>query len=143
MRDFAPDLPRITGEPYQLEQVWINLISNARDAVDEKGKQTAEDTETMSDYKKVITISTRCSNKNKSPSLEVAVVDNGIGIAEGQKEKILEPFFTTKEVGKSMGLGLSISYGIIENHKGTIKVESKEGEGCGFSVLLPIEGQDA
>jgi two-component system NtrC family sensor kinase len=143
VRELAPDLPRITGEPYQLEQVWINLITNARDAVEEQGKRLAADKGKVSDYKKVITISTRCSNKNKAPSLEVAVVDNGIGIAEGQKEKILEPFFTTKEVGKSMGLGLSISYGIIENHKGTIKVESNEGEGCGFSVLLPVEGQEA
>jgi two-component system NtrC family sensor kinase len=143
VRELAPDLPRITGEPYQLEQVWINLITNARDAVEEKGKRIAADKGKVSDYKKVITISTRCSSKNKATSLEVAVVDNGIGIAEGQKEKILEPFFTTKEVGKSMGLGLSISYGIIENHKGTIKVESNEGEGCGFSVMLPIEGQEA
>jgi signal transduction histidine kinase len=140
VRDFAPDLPRIMGEPYQLEQVWINLISNARDAVDEKGKRVADGRCKASDYKKVITISTRCNNKNKAPSVEAAIGDNGIGIDEGQKEKIFDPFFTTKEVGKSMGLGLSISYGIIESHKGKIEVESKESEGSGFSVLLPIEG---
>jgi len=140
VRELDPDLPRITGEPYQLEQVWINLISNARDAVDEKGKQAAEDTETVSEYKKVITISTRCNNTNEAPSVEVAFGDNGIGIAEGQKGKIFEPFFTTKEVGQSMGLGLSISYGIIKSHQGTIEAESNEGEGSGFSVLLPVKG---
>ncbi len=140
VRDFNPELPRITGEPYQLEQVWINLISNAREAVDEKTKRIADGQFKASDYKKVITISTSYNHKDKVPSVEVKVSDNGIGMTEEQKEKIFEPFFTTKEVGKSMGLGLSISYGIIESHKGRIEAESKEGEGCGFSVLLPMEG---
>jgi DNA-binding response OmpR family regulator len=138
VREFAPDLPKIMGEPYQLEQVWINLITNARDALEEKEKQIAADTGKVKDYKKVLTITTRCSNNNKASSLEITVSDNGTGIAEGQEEKILEPFFTTKEVGKSMGLGLSISYGIIESHKGTIEVKSKEGEGTRFEIVLPI-----
>jgi C4-dicarboxylate-specific signal transduction histidine kinase len=140
VRDFAPDLPRITGEPYQLEQVWINLITNARDAVDEKEKWISSGRLPGNSYRKRITVSTIHNKESENPSVEVRVYDNGIGIAEGQKEKIFEPFFTTKEVGKSMGLGLSISYGIIESHKGRIEAESKEGEGCGFSVLLPMEG---
>jgi len=140
VRDFNPELPRITGESYQLEQVWINLISNARDAVDEKAKRIADGKFKASDYKKAITISTSYNHKDKVPSVELKVSDNGIGMTEEQKGKAFEPFFTTKEVGKSMGLGLSISYGIIESHKGEIEVESKEGEGTSFRVLLPVVG---
>lgn len=130
VRNLNPALPRITGEPYQLEQVWINLISNAQYAVDEKEKQ-------ITDYKKSINISTIYNPE--SELVEISVSDNGIGMSKEVKEKVFEPFFTTKEVGQATGLGLSISYGIIESHKGKIEVESKEGEGTTVRVTLPLE----
>ncbi len=129
-RNYAPDLPKIVGEPFQLEQVWINLITNARDAVDEKGKQDPE-------YEKLITIST-----SYDPGLKriiIRVRDNGQGMPEEVRKKIFEPFFTTKEVGKATGLGLAISYGIIQEHQGSIELETNDGEGITISVLLPLE----
>jgi len=122
--ELGPDLPRISGEPYQLEQVWINLITNARDALDEKGKQ------------KRLSISTKYNPESKT--VEVAFSDNGAGMSGEVRQKVFEPFFTTKEVGKATGLGLSISYGIIENHKGKFELESAEGEGARISVTLPV-----
>jgi DNA-binding response OmpR family regulator len=130
------DLPKIAGEPYQLEQVWINIISNARDAVDEKEKKISEGVLDIIDYRKIITISTICNSE--SETVEVTFSDNGIGMTKEQRKKIFEPFFTTKEVGRSTGLGMSISYGIIENHKGKIEFESKKNEGTTARILLPI-----
>ena len=130
VRDLSNYLPKITGEPYQLEQVWINLIVNAQDALDEKEKQ-------ITDYKKGFKIST--TYNPESFSIEISFSDNGIGIPKEVKEKVFEPFFTTKEVGKATGLGLSISYGIIENHKGKIEVESQEGKGTTVKVILPLD----
>lgn len=74
----------------------------------------------------------------------IDIIDNGIGMSKAVKEKIFEPFYTTKEVGKATGLGLSISYGIIESHKGRIDVSSEEGKGTTLSIKLPIstEGED-
>jgi len=142
--EVAPDLnnglPRIEGEPYQLEQVWINLISNARDAVDEKEEQISEGRLQITDYQKSIDIST--IYKPESKFIEVNFSDNGVGITEETKEKIFEPFFTTKEVGKATGLGLSISYGIIESHKGKIEMESRNGKGTTAKVTLPLEVDD-
>ena len=72
--------------------------------------------------------------------MEVRFDDNGIGLSEEQIGKIFEPFFTTKEVGKAMGLGLSISHGIIESHQGRIAVEGKANQGATFRVILPVGG---
>ena len=138
--ELSPDLPQIIGEPYQLEQVWINLIANARDAMDEKEKQISDGRLEIANYKKTLNISTIHHPKSGVPSVEVLFSDNGIGLTEEQKGKIFEPFFTTREVGKATGLGLSISYGIIASHKGKIEVESKEGEGATVRVVLPIRG---
>lgn len=122
-------LPEISGEQNQLEQVWLNLIANARDAVDEKQVQTP-------DHKKIITISTRyCATSN---SVEILIIDNGTGITRETEERVFEPFYTTKVPGKGTGLGLSISYGIIETHGGIIKVKSNEGNGTIASVTLPV-----
>ena len=133
IQDLSNGLPQIVGEPYQLEQVWINLISNARDALDEKGEQIA-------DYQKRVKIAT--TYHAESRLVEVNFSDNGVGIPEEAKKKVFEPFFTTKEVGKAMGLGLSISYGIIESHKGEIELKSQEGEGTTVRVILPVEVDD-
>ncbi len=136
--ELSPDLPTITGEPYQLEQVWINFISNARDALGEKEKQISEGGSESANYKKHLNISTVYNPESEMPSVEVRFTDNGVGLKEEQKERIFEPFFTTKEVGKAMGLGLSICHGIIESHKGEILTESKAGEETTFRVILPI-----
>ncbi|MBI4669844.1 MAG: response regulator [Elusimicrobia bacterium] len=132
VKDLAPDLPKIMGEPYQIEQVIINLVANARDALDSKGEQSKA---AGSKYQKSLTIKTESLNEN----ISITVADNGAGMPPQIKEKIFNPFFTTKEVGKATGLGLSISYGIIQNHQGTIEVESEEGKGAVFKVKLPVK----
>ena len=129
------NLPTIQGEPYQLEQVWINLISNARDALDEKGKRVSAGTVVLSAYAKRLDITAVRDVSTKM--VVITFKDNGIGVDEEHKKKVLEPFFTTKEVGKSTGLGLSISYGIIENHKGKIDFDSVKNEGSSVKVYLP------
>ncbi|MGK5092538.1 ATP-binding protein [Deltaproteobacteria bacterium TL4] len=125
-KNYTAPLPPIFGNASQLEQVFINMIANARDALE--GKKGA-----------LLTIQTKIS---KNPSFSECVVvsfeDNGIGIPESQIDKIFDPFFTTKEVGKGTGLGLSISYGIVKNHGGEIRVSSIEGKGTSFEVVLPI-----
>ena len=134
VKEFSDNLPDVTGEPYQIEQVWINLIANARDAVDEKQKKNKENLLYIKDYKKKIIINTIYNKKLKK--VQMIISDNGMGMKEEVSTKAFEPFFTTKEVGKATGLGLAISYGIIESHKGKIEIESREGEGTSISVLL-------
>jgi two-component system NtrC family sensor kinase len=126
--DLDQGQPTIIGEPYQLEQVWINLITNSRDALDEK--QQEENV-----YRKELSISTRAEG-NK---VFIVFMDNGCGIPHEIKMKIFEPFFTTKEVGKATGLGLSISYGIIQTHKGRIEVESEPGKETVITISFPRE----
>jgi signal transduction histidine kinase len=106
--------------------VFLNLISNARDAMEK------------TDRKKELTISASLLRHNGWNDVEVIVRDTGTGIPEGVVEKVFEPFFSTKEVGKGTGLGLSICYGIIEAHGGRIEVESKVNEGTTFRILLPV-----
>ncbi|MBF0501403.1 MAG: response regulator [Candidatus Riflebacteria bacterium] len=133
-----PDLPKINGEPYQLEQVWINLINNARDAMDEKEKQISAGALQYPGYTKLLKISTVFNSKQGEELVSIKFQDNGIGVADEHKDKIFQPFFTTKEVGKATGLGLSISYGIIQEHKGSIEVESSSYDGATINIVLPI-----
>ncbi len=117
-------LPEIPAYPAQLNQVFLNLLTNAVQAIThDKGK---------------IKITTR----KEGSTVVVKVSDNGIGIQPEHLNKIFEPFFTTKEVGKGTGLGLSIVYKIIEKHGGNISVESTVGKGSTFTVILPIERVD-
>ncbi len=103
----------------RLDQALLNLVSNAIDAIDEKGS---------------IVISTFSQNSK----LHISIKDSGKGISDEDITKIFDPFFTTKVVGKGLGLGLSITYGIIQEHNGTIKVNSKIGIGTEFIITLPI-----
>jgi PAS domain S-box-containing protein len=128
VKNFQPDIPKIWGDANQLEQVFLNLISNAKDAM-ERGN-----------HKRELTISTALIRHNGWKDVQVSVKDTGTGIPEENVEKIFEPFFSTKEVGKGTGLGLSICYGIIEAHGGKIEVESKVDEGTTFRVILPVLG---
>jgi histidine kinase len=126
----ADDLPLITVDPSRMEQVFINLLMNARDAIEEKSVKTGS----RVDSEKIF-ISTR----SESNQVIVKVSDTGIGISDDIREKLFEPFFTTKEVGKGTGLGLSISYGIIKECKGHIDVYSdKEQGGTAFSIRFPV-----
>lgn len=116
------ELPTIKGNPDQLQQVFINILTNARDALPGGGE---------------IVISSRVNTI--SGKIEVNIKDNGVGISPANIDKIFEPFFTTKEVGSGTGLGLSISYGIIKEHGGDIEVHSEEGRGTVFTIILPPE----
>ena len=126
VKEFVSDLPHILGDPNQLEQVFLNLISNASDAMDglDSGKE--------------LTVKTCLSGKEKKREVKVVIRDTGRGIPKKIIDKVFEPFFTTKEVGKGTGLGLSICYGIIQNHGGHIEVESQEDRGTVFTVSLPV-----
>jgi PAS domain S-box-containing protein len=126
IKEFQPDLPKIRGDANQLEQVFLNLISNARDAME------------RTERKKELTIAASLLRHNGWNDVEVIVRDTGNGIPPENIDKIFEPFFSTKEVGQGTGLGLSICYGIIEAHGGKIEAESKVNEGTTFRVILPV-----
>ena len=119
-KEYADNVPVITSDLSQIQQVVLNLLNNAIDAIGHDG---------------TVTVSTRYNEK--AEEVEIHVADTGPGIAESELNKIFDPFFTTKEVGKGTGLGLSISYSIIEKLGGKIKVQSKVGTGTVFTLLLP------
>ncbi|MFC1533559.1 ATP-binding protein [Thermodesulfobacteriota bacterium] len=124
------DLPEIEADSIRLEQVFINLLLNARDAIEEKG-ETVRD-ERLTGF---ITIKTSFAKNN----ITVEIQDTGPGIPEAIKDKIFEPFFTTKKVGKGTGLGLSISYGIVKECGGSIQAASGNDEGACFKIRLPLQ----
>src|SRR5712664_1500637 len=119
--DLSSKEPVVVGNPIQLEQIFINLLTNARDAVAESPRKAI-----------------RISASLGTEGVEVAFTDTGDGIPLGVERRIFDPFFTTKEVGKGTGLGLSITYGIIKEHGGTISVVSPPGEGATFLIQLPV-----
>jgi len=119
IKNYAPNL-MVECYPAQLNQVFLNLITNAAQAIEKFGK---------------ITITTQLENDKAV----IKVADTGVGIPEQNLRKIFEPFFTTKPVGQGTGLGLSIVYKIIEQHNGTIDVKSKVGEGTEFTITLPVK----
>jgi C4-dicarboxylate-specific signal transduction histidine kinase len=124
--DLCADAPVVLGNPIQLEQVFINLLTNARDALIDAKRRT-------------IMIECRLNGG----SVAVVFRDTGPGIPEGLEQRIFDPFFTTKEVGTGTGLGLSITYGIIKEHDGSITVESRPGEGASFRIELPLADREA
>ncbi|MCF8089470.1 MAG: PAS domain S-box protein, partial [Desulfotignum sp.] len=123
-------LPEIRAEHNRLEQVFINLVTNAIDAMDEKSARAEGPVE------KTLTIKTFAENSH----VVATVSDTGTGMNEEVKNKLFEPFFTTKETGKGTGLGTSISFGIIKDYNGTIRVETQEGNGSCFTVQFPAAG---
>ena len=129
VKDLAEDLPPVLADSNRLEQVFVNLLINARDAIEEKWEN--------GDYKgEKKRISLRSSLRDGSVIIEIK--DTGVGMPKSRLEKVFEPFFTTKEVGKGTGLGLSISYGIVQDYGGTIEVETQEGEGSNFIIRFPV-----
>jgi C4-dicarboxylate-specific signal transduction histidine kinase len=119
--DLCPEAPVVLGNSIQLEQVFINLITNARDALAEAEERR---------------ISIECSIEGAT--VVIVFRDSGPGIPEGLEQRIFDPFFTTKEVGTGTGLGLSITYGIIKDHRGSVGVESTPGAGASFRMELPL-----
>jgi len=117
--DLESELPEVRGHRGKLQQVVLNLLSNARDAVEGGGR-----------------IVVRTVHRGGRVVLEV--VDDGVGIAENDLPRIFDPFFTTKGRGKGTGLGLSISYGIVREHDGAMHVESVLGQFTRFSIELPV-----
>ncbi|MDI6795361.1 MAG: ATP-binding protein [Desulfatibacillaceae bacterium] len=126
--ELEKDMPSVEADPDRLEQVFINLVLNARDAIESKWEDGKPDKNGD-----CIFISTTKDEK----SVFIKVGDTGPGIPEHIAEKIFEPFFTTKEVGRGSGLGLSISYGIIKDCKGDISVQSQPGKGTVFTIRIP------
>lgn len=130
--DLASDLPPIIADHNRLEQVFINLVTNARDALDEKEARSGD-----REWNKVLKI----RSYQEDNHVVVTVYDNGTGIPEDIRDKIFEPFFTTKEVGKGTGLGMSISYGIIKDYGGTIEVEGDPDNGTTFKLDFPAASE--
>jgi len=126
--DLDPDIPDIMAEHNRLEQVLINLVSNAIDAMDEKSGQPGPQ-----DSPKQLSIKSFVENDQ----VMVHVTDTGTGMSEEVKNKIFEPFFTTKKVGKGTGLGVSISYGIVKDYSGRIEIDSELGKGTTFKLMFP------
>jgi len=122
-------LPLINCYPAKINQVFMNVLSNAIDAIDAKNQPGCMGT---------ITIKTTKLSENNIPQVKIEVLDNGTGIREINLGKIFDPFFTTKAVGKGIGLGLSICRSIIEEHKGVLIVDSEEGSFTKFTIVLPI-----
>lgn len=118
------DLPEVLCFPGSLNQVFVNLILNAVQAIPNKG---------------TITIRTRRIMRDGQPWVEISFTDTGVGIDPENVGKIFDPFFTTKEVGQGTGLGLTIAYGIIEKHYGNIECRSEPGRGTTFIIQLPVE----
>jgi two-component system NtrC family sensor kinase len=117
-RDYA-DLPPVDCYAGQLNQVWMNLLVNAAQAISHQGK-------------------VRVTTRREREMAVISISDTGSGIGPEHLKKIFDPFFTTKPVGEGTGLGLSITYGIVERHDGSIKIESRPGEGTTITVAIPI-----
>ena len=118
--DLSPQNPIVTGSAIQLEQVFINLLTNARDALADSSHKIIE-----------------ISSAVRSEGVDVTVSDTGPGIPKEFEQRIFDPFFTTKAVGKGTGLGLSITYGIVKDHGGAISLVRKPGRGATFLIQLP------
>ena len=123
--DLAEDLPPVLAHDNRLQQVFFNLLTNARDAINERGEEKVAD--------RAITLRTWAEGATAC----VSVADTGVGIPSAVRDKIFEPFFTTKEAGKGMGLGLAIIYGIVKDYGGALSIDSQPGQGATFTVRFP------
>ena len=114
-------IPLIVGNPNQVSQVFMNVISNAFQAI----------------FTREGTVSIQVNYLKQDEMVSIKISDTGVGIEKGDIDKIFDPFYTTKDVGQGTGLGLSISYGIVKSHGGEIKVHSEVGRGTQFEILFP------
>lgn len=120
--DLEQDIRKICSDRSQLQQVFLNIINNAIDAIGSNGQ-----------------ISVSSKNMDQE-TIQVKITDTGMGMSPEVERRIFDPFFTTKETGKGTGLGLSITYGILKKLGGRISVQSKIGEGTTFAITLPVKG---
>jgi signal transduction histidine kinase len=126
--DFEVTLPKIKAIPQDIGRVLLNLLNNAFYALDKKAKLG------IVDYKPEVVVATQ----GNGSSVEILVKDNGEGIPPEIRDKIFQPFVTTKPTGQGTGLGLSLSYDIVKAHGGKLSVETREGEGSRFKIQLPV-----
>ena len=133
--DYAPDVGEITVQPQDLGRVFLNLVTNACYATNEKRKMLAADDVSKKDYQPTLKLSTRLIDDH----IEVHVRDNGTGIPESALERIFNPFYTTKPTDQGTGLGLSLSNDIVRQHGGEFRVETEEGEYTDMIVVLPLD----
>jgi signal transduction histidine kinase len=124
VKEYADNLPALDCFPGKLNQVFMNILTNAVQATKLDGRQAPD---------RKIDIKTSCDENN----IIVTITDNGMGMDEAVKAKIFDPFFTTKSVGEGTGLGLSIAMGIVSEHNGKIEVNSHVGKGTQFLITLP------
>ncbi len=130
--ELDPHLPPVLADHNRLEQVFVNLVSNAIDAMDEKSERPE-----ITDPTKRLTIRTYAVEGR----VAAEVSDTGVGMPESVRQKLFEPFFTTKKTGKGTGLGTSISYGIVKDYEGTIAVASEPGRGTTFTLTFPAAAE--
>ena len=134
-QQLAYDLPTCPGSQNEIEQVVINLLSNARDALDDRlRRQRDQDPSVPPDWRPRIFIRTAGADG----AVQLCIGDNGGGIPEAVVGQVFDPFFTTKPVGKGTGIGLAIVRGIVERHQGTVRVDNRPGQGVEFVVALPM-----
>lgn len=129
--DIPQDLPEILAHPQQIQQVFLNLVHNARYALNQKYPETHEN--------KILEILGERITIQNHPYVKITFYDDGIGISAKIKNEAIKPFFTTKPHGEGTGLGLSISHKIIKNHGGKIVIDSIEGEFTKVALILPVE----
>ena len=132
VKELEENLPPIMADTNRLEQIFVNLLINARDAIEEKMERFGP-----GEVEKKIFLKTW----HQDGMVVIEIKDTGTGIPKSVLDKIFEPFFTTKKVGKGTGLGLSISYGIVQDYDGSIKAETREGEGTSFIIRFPVPGE--
>jgi len=126
VKDYA-DLPEVKCFPQKVSQVFMNILMNAVQAIEEEGTI------------KIVTRHVKEGRRTEDARVEIKISDTGHGIPKDDISKIFDPFFTTKPVGEGTGLGLSVTYDIVKAHGGTIIVESEEGKGTTFTICLPLE----
>ncbi|MEB2773855.1 ATP-binding protein [Algoriphagus sp. D3-2-R+10] len=131
--ELDPDLPKVNVVASDIGRVILNLVNNAFYVVNEKAK------EAIKGYNPEVVVST----KRSLNGIEISVKDNGMGIPDSAKDKIFQPFFTTKPTGSGTGLGLSLSYDIVKAHEGDLRVNSKVGEGTEMTLFLPVEERNS
>jgi two-component system, NtrC family, sensor kinase len=125
-KHFPSDLPRILGDTHQLQQVVLNLVNNARQALEE--------------FRPDGVIRLIAEGDGEAGRVRLRICDNGPGIAPEHRSRLFDPFFTTKAEGKGTGLGLSLCYGLVQEHRGTIVVVSERGQGAEFVLEFPVLG---
>ena len=122
-KELDPALPQVVGSADQLQQVFMNMVSNAAEAMESRGGG-------------MLAVKTWC--RSAADAISISFADSGVGISQGHLNKLFEPFYTTKKKGKGVGLGLSVVYGIIKAHNGSITVDTLPGKGATFTIQLPV-----